>query len=41
MRVAVIGSGIVGAACALALVEGGAEVVVIDQRERARGTHDA
>lgn len=31
MRVAVIGSGIVGAACALALVEGGAEVVVIDR----------
>ncbi|MGH3704645.1 MAG: FAD-dependent oxidoreductase, partial [Agromyces sp.] len=31
MRVAVIGSGIVGAACALALVEGGADVVVIDR----------
>jgi len=31
VRVAVIGSGIVGAACALALVEGGAEVVVIDR----------
>ncbi|MBM7830219.1 glycine/D-amino acid oxidase-like deaminating enzyme [Agromyces cerinus] len=31
MRVAVIGSGVVGAACALALIEGGAEVVVIDR----------
>jgi glycine/D-amino acid oxidase-like deaminating enzyme len=31
VRVAVIGSGIVGAACALALVEGGAEVIVIDR----------
>ncbi|WP_438855737.1 NAD(P)/FAD-dependent oxidoreductase [Agromyces sp. M3QZ16-3] len=31
MRVVVIGAGIVGAACALALVERGAEVVVVDR----------